>query len=74
MKFSPAEAIAEIGASSPGPGVGAFFDLTAHWSKVSRPRFMSATESGGGRPGSASCWACSKPRSGTSSAAWSSSA
>jgi len=27
MKFSPADAIAEIGASSPGPGVGAFFDL-----------------------------------------------
>ena len=25
--FSPADAIAEIGASSPGPGVGAFFDL-----------------------------------------------
>jgi HAD superfamily hydrolase (TIGR01490 family) len=26
-KLSPADAIAEIGASSPGPGVGAFFDL-----------------------------------------------
>ena len=26
-RLSPAEAIAEIGASSPGPGVGAFFDL-----------------------------------------------
>src|ERR1700722_3775557 len=27
MNLSPADAIAEIGASSPGPGVGAFFDL-----------------------------------------------
>jgi HAD superfamily hydrolase (TIGR01490 family) len=27
MRLSPADAIAEIGASSPGPGVGAFFDL-----------------------------------------------
>jgi HAD superfamily hydrolase (TIGR01490 family) len=27
MKLSPADAIAEIGASSPGPGIGAFFDL-----------------------------------------------
>lgn len=27
MKLSPADALAEIGASSPGPGVGAFFDV-----------------------------------------------
>jgi len=27
MKLSPADAIAEIGASSPGPDIGAFFDL-----------------------------------------------
>src|ERR1700744_4082224 len=27
MNLSPADAIAEIGASSPGPGIGAFFDL-----------------------------------------------
>jgi hypothetical protein len=29
-RFSPADAMAEIGASSPGPGVGAFFDLAGH--------------------------------------------
>src|ERR1700739_1611689 len=26
-RLSPADAIAEIGASAPGPGIGAFFDL-----------------------------------------------